>query len=329
MAALLAQRTELQQALSASMVQARAVVAEQRMRKTGKSLFGVLFGAGEVARLYRAAAAMAAQHGERLRVGLLIDDAALAGLPWEAMYDAVTGEYVCRQAELIRQVEVPSASEPLTIASPLRILGIVSSPPGLSPVDVDGEKERLTRALSGVTADGLVELVWAPSATSAGLQDLLLSGPWHVVHFIGHSDVGQDHSESGLTLPRDDSRPEWVEADRFAHLLGGASPVPRLVVLSSPPGTSAWKRNWFPGMAAALMRGGVSAVTTMQYEISDRAAAAFTRAFYEAIAHYRSVDEAVSSGRIAIIGLSSHTLEWAAPVLYLRGHGSRYFTVPR
>jgi hypothetical protein len=84
----------------------------------------------------------------------------------------------------------------------------------------------------------------------------------------------------------------------------------------------------FSGTAAALVRGGVSAVTAMQFEISDPAAVAFARGFYYAIAHGRGVDEAVSSGRVAIIGLSSRTLEWVTPVLYMRGHDSHLFTMP-
>jgi len=43
----------------------------------------------------------------------------------------------------------------------------------------------------------------------------------------------------------------------------------------------------------------------MQYEISDPAAVAFARGFYAAIVRGRGVDDAVSSGRVAILGLRS------------------------
>jgi hypothetical protein len=66
----------------------------------------------------------------------------------------------------------------------------------------------------------------------------------------------------------------------------------------------------------------------MQYEISDPAAVVFARGFYAAIARSRGVDDAVSSGRVAILGLSDRTLEWVTPVLYLRGHDTRLFTLP-
>ena len=74
----------------------------------------------------------------------------------------------------------------------------------------------------------------------------------------------------------------------------------------------------FSGTAAALVRGGVSAVVAMQFEISDGAAIAFSRGFYGAIAHGRGVDEAVRSGRVAILGLGD-SLEWITPTLHLRG----------
>ena len=104
--------------------------------------------------------------------------------------------------------------------------------------------------------------------------------------------------------------------------------MPRLVVLNSCSGAAAGVSDLFSGTAAALVRGGVSAVAAMQYEISDPAAVAFARGFYAAIARGRGVDDAVSSGRVAILGTSDRTLEWVTPVLYLRGHDTRLFTLP-
>ena len=111
-------------------------------------------------------------------------------------------------------------------------------------------------------------------------------------------------------------------------MLRQARPVPRLVVLNSCSGAATGVTDLFSGTAAALVRGGASAVAAMQNEISDPAAVAFARGFYGAIARGRGVDEAVSSGRVAILGLSDRTLEWLTPVLYLRGHDSRLFTMP-
>nr|BFE74281.1 hypothetical protein GCM10020092_075820 [Actinoplanes digitatis] len=51
----------------------------------------------------------------------------------------------------------------------------------------------------------------------------------------------------------------------------------------------------------------------MQFAVTDRAAIAFSRAFYIALAHGRGVDEAVHSGRVGILGTAGHTLEWLTP----------------
>ena len=82
----------------------------------------------------------------------------------------------------------------------------------------------------------------------------------------------------------------------------------------------------FSSSAAALVRGGVSAVTAMQFEITDPAAIAFCSGFYSAIGHQRGVDEAVTSGRRRILGLGEGSLEWITPTLYLRGQMTQLFS---
>ena len=104
--------------------------------------------------------------------------------------------------------------------------------------------------------------------------------------------------------------------------------MPRLVLLNSCSGAATGVNDLFSGTAAALVRGGVSAVAAMQYPISDAAAVAFARGFYTAIAHGRGVDDATSSGRVAILGSRTRTLEWVTPVMYLRGRDSRLFILP-
>jgi CHAT domain/WD domain, G-beta repeat len=320
----------LQQAVLASAVPSRRVLpeTEQPVREVGQVLFAGLLGAGEVAGRYRAAAAVAAERGEGLRVVLRVDDPVLAGLPWEAMYDRAAGAYVCRQDQLVRHVPVASVPTPLRVEPPLRILGVVSSPRGLPPLDVDKEQEQLARALARPVREGLAEVCWAPSATWADLQDLLLDGQWHVLHFIGHGDFDPGRDEGMLALTCEDGRADLVAAHRMVDLLRQARPMPRLVVPNSCSGAAAGVSDLFSGTSAALVRGGVSAVAAMQYEISDGAAVAFARGFYAAIARGRGVDDAVSSGRVAILGTGDRTLEWVTPVLYLRGHDTRLFTLP-
>ncbi len=327
---LLAQRTELQQAVLASAVPVRRVLeeTEERLREAGRALFVALLGSGQVATRYQASTAVAAMGGQLLRVVTRIDDPMLACLPWEAMYDDTTGEYVCRSGQLVRYVPVAAPTPPLAVELPLRILAVASSPRGLPALDVDREQELLNRALRSLAQAGLAEVCWAPSAAWPDLQDMLLDGQWHVVHFIGHGDFDPRRDEGLIALVDADGRADLVEASRLVDLLRQAHPMPRLVVLNSCAGAASGPANLFSGTAAALVRGGVSAVAAMQYAISDPAAVAFCRGFYGAIARGRGVDEAVTSGRVAIVGLSGRTLEWVTPVLYLRGRDSRLFTMP-
>jgi hypothetical protein len=141
--ALLARHWQLQQVVLASAVPSRRVLpeTERPVREVGQALFAGLLGSGEVAGRYRASAAVAAERGEGLRVVLRIDSPALAGLPWEAMYDQATGTYVCRQDQLVRHVPVASVPAPLRVRPPLRILGVVSSPRGLPALDVGKEQD--------------------------------------------------------------------------------------------------------------------------------------------------------------------------------------------
>jgi CHAT domain/VHL beta domain len=327
---LLAHRPLLQQALLASAVPARGVLqgSEQSLREIGQLLFIALLGTGAVAEQYRASAAVAADRGEALEVVLRIDTPALAALPWEAMYDQANGAYVCRLNQLVRHIPVPSAPAPLRVQPPLRILGVVSSPRGLPPLDVDKERDQLMRALARPISQGLAEVSWPSSPTWADLQDLLQGGVWHVVHFIGHGDYDPHQAEGLLFLTREDGGADPVKARRFIDLLRQARPMPRLIVLNSCSGAETGVNDLFSSTATTLIQGGVSAVAAMQYAISDPAAVAFARGFYFAIAHGRGVDDAVSSGRVAILGTSDATLEWVTPVLYLRGQETHLFTLP-
>jgi hypothetical protein len=326
---LMTQRELLQQAVQDSAARGSQLLpdTDQPVRKVGQILFDALLGTGEVGRQYKAAEALAADSEEKLRVVLRIDTQALAGLPWEAMYDQGVGAYVCRRHHLVRHVPVASVPTPLPVRPPLRILGVVSCPGDLCALDVTKEQEQLTRALTLPISQGLVELHWAPSATWANLQDLLLDGNWHALHFIGHGGLNRDEGVVALTR-EDDGNADLVAARRLTDLLHQADPMPRLVALNSCSGAATGVSDLFSGTATALVRGGVSAVVAMQFAISDPAAAAFAYGFYSAIARRRGVDDAVSSGRAGILGLSNWTLEWVTPVLYLRGHDARLFALP-
>ena len=321
---LLRRRSAVQQALNSRPMPGQQ--ADRHIREVGEALFTALLGSNEVAGLYRASAALASGRGEQLRVVLRIDSANLADLPWEAMYDKVTESYLGRQAQLVRHVPVPVALLPPPASPPLRILGVISAPRGLEALNVEKERRLLETALAEPIAAGLAEIVWAPSATWDDLLGLLLDGPWHVLHFIGHGHFDEVAKTGILALTKRSGYPDLIKADQFADLLRQANPTPRLAVLNCCSSATSGSGNRFAGTAYALTRSGIPAVAAMQFEISDRAASAFARGFYAAIARRRSIDEAVSAGRMTILGDRTGTMEWITPTLFLRGDHAQLFT---
>jgi hypothetical protein len=314
------QRWQLQQALLASTVQTRQAVhmVERTVQNVGRVLFTALLGTGDVVASYRATRHLADAQGHRLRIVLRIDDPALAALPWEMMYDPLSDTYVCRSEQLVRTVAVHAVCAPVEAHLPIRILAVDASPRGMPSLDLLGERVVLSQVLENGIADGRLELSWVPRATWTALQERLLDGPWHVVHFFGRGAFDPERDEGFLLLVDEDGRPDRVEAGRFADLLREARPIPPVVVLNACESGVPGMVDTFSGTATTLVRHGIATVAAMQYEISADAAVAFARAFYTALAHGRTVDEAVSSGRVGILGHQDATLEWITPALYVR-----------
>jgi tetratricopeptide (TPR) repeat protein len=326
---LLSRRRELASAVLASAVPTRGTLTAQELpvREVGRQLFEALF-ADRVYGRYTASVQEAARRGEPLRVVLRLRAQELAALPWEAMFDPEADEYLCQREPIVRYVETAQPATPLLVDPPLRVLGLISAPRDLPALDVTEERRRLTDAIADLGHHQQVELVWAAHGTWPCLQEALLDGHWHVLHFIGHGGV--DHGVGVLAL-EDELNPDktnLVSSARFARLLHACRPVPRLVVLNSCQSGEA-AGDLLSSTAASLVQSGISASVAMQFVVTDPAALAFSRGFYQALAHNHPVDEAVRLGRIAIDGTSENTLEWVTPVLFLRTDETRLFTVSR
>ena len=326
--ALVARRPDLEMTVLASAVSARRVLSpgESELQQVGAELFDRLF-EGEIGDAYRTSRAIALARGESLQLRLRLTDPDLAALPWEALYDRASGTYVCRKDSLIRQIAAPDSVVPLRVEPPLRILGLISGPRNLPPLDVEAERERLEKSLESQMAAGRVQLVWLENVSWERLHIALLSEPWHVLHFVGHSRYEAEGDEGVLAFCGPDGRADYVGAAALADLLHEAEPIPRLVVLNSCASGASGVTELFSGTAAALVGSGIDAAVAMQFTISDPAAIAFSRGFYTALAHGRTIDEAARSGRIAILGLGRDTLEWITPLLYVRGEDTRLFVV--
>src|SRR5579885_143976 len=302
--------------------------AGQTVQDFGQRLFEALF-AGDIRSCYDVSQREAGRKDDQgLRVKLRIQTPALAALPWEFLYDARQGEYVClsRQTPLVRYLELPQSAQPLPVKPPLRILCMISSPGDQAQLDIEREKGRIQEALSDLQGRGLVELTWLDGQTWRDLQRAMRGGPWHVFHFIGHGGFDPRSDEGVLALADEQGHTSLLTATQMGHLLADHRSL-RLALLNACEGAQSSERDLFSSTAATLARRGIPAVLAMQYEITDRAAIEYTRAFYEAVADGMPVDAAVSEARKAISLGIANTLEWATPVLYMRSPDGALFEV--
>ena len=290
----------------------------------GGGLFDSVF-SNEVLLAWSRSKDMAKQRECGLRLRLMLADApAIAGLPWELLYDRRRGSFVAlsEKTPVVRYLEVPDPPRPLAVNGSLKILVIVSSPTDLPDLDVDGEWRRFTEALAPKIADGTVQLDRLPSPTIAALSTWLRGHHVHVLHFIGHGGYDRDIEDGVLFFTDRYGRRSQVPSNVLGPFLHDHDPL-RLVVLNACHSARVDSTDPFSGMAQGLVQQDVTAVVAMQFPISDSAATEFTGDFYGALADGLPVDQAVTSGRKAL--LADYVAEWATPVLFLRSPDGRVF----
>jgi outer membrane protein assembly factor BamB len=300
---------------------------EQIVQDFGRQLSEALL-TGKVRTLFDLSRREAYEQDVGLRLKLRVQAPELSVIPWEFLYDEQEDEYLAlaRSTPVVRYLELPQPLKPLTVTPPLHILGMVASPTDQDALDTGRERKRLEDALKPLEEDGRVALTWIEGQTWRDLQRAMRNGEWNVFHFIGHGAYDEVKDEGLIALCDDGGRTHLLSAGQLGRLLDDHGPL-RLAVLNSCEGARGGTKEVLSSTAAVLMRRGVPAVVAMQYEITDRAAIEFTRAFYEAIADGQPVDGAVSEARIAVSLALESTLEWGVPVLYMHAPDGCIFSV--
>lgn len=305
-----------------------SAAALDEAKSFGDRLLRALFPSGSAMAclLTSVAQARADEVGLRIRLNLR-DTPDLARYPWEFIYDANVDRFLCLSSHtpVVRYLDLPEPPAPLPVASPLRILVVISSPSDAPALDVEREWTNLTTAMANVVNRGLVQIERLPAATMGALARQLRGGAYHVFHFIGHGAFDPSAGDGVLAFEDADGRARLVGADELgAHLHDHRSMG--LVLLNSCEGARSDTEDPFSGTAQSLIRHGMGAVVAMQFEVTDEAAIAFSQTFYESLAIGYPVDAAVAEGRKAVLSLPN-PLEWATPVLYLRAPHGRIFDV--
>lgn len=290
----------------------------------GQALFDALF-RGELGNLYDKSWRLAAEQGKVLRLKLRLQSPELATLPWEVLYDARLGEYLClSHTSIVRYLEPAQTGQAATIAPPLRILGMIAGSHKPSSENVEAERQRLEEATNRLQALELVELEWVTGETWRHLRQALGTEEWHVFYFVGDGGLDRDSGESFIVLAGDDDRSDHLSAARLGRLLASRESL-RLVWLSSWPGTGGKVQDRFFGTATDLVQRGIPAVLAMQHEMTQPTAEAFAEAFCAALAATMPLDLAVAKARMAIHSQDSGTPAWGIPALYSHSPDLRLF----
>lgn len=247
----------------------------------------------------------------------------LLSIPWELLYRRPRFLASQRHTPVVRYLEVGDVPAPLPIDGPVRVLGVVASPAGLAPLDVEGERARVEQALGPMIDRGLVELEWCDPARRRSLRQCLADGTFHILHFVGHSDFDAN-GDGFLYLIDRTGGPDPVNDSVLTALLGDQTSL-RLVVLNSCKGARTTLTDPFSGIATSLVALGLPAVVAMQFSISDDAAIAFSEELFTSlIGRQYPIDAAVSEARKAVF-TEVNEIEWATPVLFLRAVDAQLF----
>ena len=255
-----------------------------------------------------------AEQAGGLRLRLRLNDApAIAGLPWELLYDARTNNFLAQseRTPLVRFLDVPQVPRPMAVDGPLRVLAIISSPIDLDELDVEAEWSRIQEALEPRIATGLVVLDRLPSATLVRARHVAAASSRRT---SSTSSVTAT-STTGCARASSTSRTRPGGAARSPRRCSGPylrdhDPL-RMVVLNACRSARTDAVDPFGGMAQGLVQQDATAVVAMQFPISDRAAVKFTGEFYGALVDGLPVDQAVSSARKSL--LDEFRDEWATP----------------
>jgi hypothetical protein len=298
------------------------------VREPGAALFKALI-RGSVRDLYQQGKGWVggdAAKGLRIRIHIDSREEALRPLlelPWEILFDssADAGGLLGLNPRfpIVRVLDSNVETVSPSTAPLRRVLLAQSNPRHLVRLDLESECKKIKDALQQVQ----IRPESLKQTTCSTLRESISNGEYQVIHFMGHGSFDSEMGEGVLHLEAEDERriQDLLPASRFASFFAGRA-APRLVILtaclSAAPGSLS-AVGPFASVAAALVAAGLPAVVAMQANVRNRSAVRFTECLYQRIAGRDSIEEAVSRARLALQASQAGGIDWAIPVLFMRG----------
>jgi hypothetical protein len=260
-----------------------------------------------------------------LVVRFIVDDAALATVPWEAAYEPGRGHLGSNPNLLV--VRMLATNEPSwmprEVGGPIRILLIAATNGALA-------RARLEEAVGGAVSRGEIELLepiigeatrWTP--LQSAFRKNYPKAP-HIVHFVGHGGAVEGQ---GPVLELGERTPEAIRVEAIeAALSQSFKEALCLVVLESCDGAKATDE--FRSAAEELAKQSSLFALGHLWPASARAARAASQAFYETLCGTGpgrgDVASALGAARLA---LDPSAAAWS-PAVVMRHADTRAFLFP-
>jgi hypothetical protein len=273
-----------------------------------------------------------------LRIRLKINGVTLKRLPWEFIYlprvsgvEGVSGFLAYdRSVSIVRHEPIGIPPGALGGSGKLRVVALIAQPVSSKYPKLKGLDREQANLQKLFNEDELksVSFNLQNNANIGKLEEAIENGG-EIFHFAGHGVVNENEEMSYLVL-QNESGDGDIEfgADKLAANL--QSRKIKLAVFTSCQTADLSAGQAWSSIAPALTRVGIPAVVGMQFDIGDDNAVAFCRRFYGALVDGRSLDEAMTEGRLAIFNRSNDDeRDWGVPALYLRLDGEDSTLFPR
>jgi len=319
------------------------------LEELGKKLYRSVFADDDVRDFFAERRADAKSAGKHLRIRIKLDltqrerisasgdpnkeQRLLARLPWECLHKGDEPGYkfwgANSQFPVVRDVMSSTPVEKARVEDRLRVLLVSANPPGTQNLELKNEEKVIRDTIRGL--EGVAEFEVLENATFDRVKDELRGErQYHVLHFMGHGDYDPD--QGGVLLLNDPDNPQVADRvgiTRWEQELAKQD-LMRLLFINAcntaSESTSDDGKEPLGGLATSILKAGIPAVIAMQFQVADSAAITFAREFYEDLARFRPLEEAVSNARQEVLEderkrhreSGKPTNFWLTPVLYVR-----------
>jgi hypothetical protein len=245
---------------------------------------------------------------------------AFAALPWEVAYDGALPLLMCYGFVLgCTRVIVEEAKPAIPALLPAHLSGkrlhILAVAPRAQMSEADQAFEQYTRMQMQNAFQGIPEVTIEPlpQATMEALRQRLDQGPpVQMLDYFGHGTITKDGG--AIVMENLHGGRDEITAQRLMTLPN----LPPVIALHACQSAQVDTSEPLNALALALSMAGVHGVLAMQLTIRTPAIAnTAAPIFYQKLAKYQSVQQAVTAIRQALHADEQDAVSWFIPVLYL------------